>query len=324
MLQSLLIYAIAIAIVWYVARGVSWEQVVRAMNHATLPLLVVSSLGGFLCWFIGDTILFSRLFTYFHGRTTVLELLPTTTTVYFLQIVNSIVASGAFALFLHTRKRVPWITSGCTLMFQAYVDIMLLAILSITAIGLVPSSPIRPGLDYAAAVLGVICVVTAFWLFWEPRPGFGRLLRWLYERPSMRSFRMARPSHYLKLLAIRFLIFVGAGLALYGQFVSFHIKVPLVQVLALAPFVLAVGNAPISPGGIGTTQFVFTIGFAQFASKNDLLAVSLAATAFNFLFRIPMGLLSGPSLAGEIAGAKREFKAHPSKANRLPKAGQLP
>lgn len=317
LLQSLLIYAIAIAIVWYVARGVSWSAVIHAMSQATLPLLVLASFGGFLCWFIGDTVLFSRLFSYFHGRTTVTELLPTTTAVYFLQIINSIVAGGAFALFLHTRKRVPWITSGCTLMFQAYVDTMLLAILSIVAIVLVPSSPIRPGLDYAAGVLGVFCVITGFWLFWEPRPGFGRTLRWIYEQPSMRSFRLARPSHYLKLLTIRLLIFVGAGLALYGQFASFHIKVPFVQVLALTPFVLAIGNAPISPAGIGTTQFVLTIGFAEFASKNDLLAVSLAVTAFNFLFRIPMGLLSGPSLAGEIAEAKREFQSRPSRATQL-------
>jgi uncharacterized membrane protein YbhN (UPF0104 family) len=306
-LQSLLVYAIAALIVWYVARDVSWIQILHTMSRATIWLLLVASLGGFLCWFVGETFLFSRLFSYFHGRTGAIELLPTVATVYFLQIINSLVASGAFVLFLHTRKRVPWIAGGCTLMFQSYVDIMLLAILSLVAIDLVPSSPIRPGLGYAAGVLGAIVLITGFWLFWEPRPGFGKLLLWLYERPSMVSFRMARPSHYIRLLTIRLLIFVGAGIALYGQFVSFHIKVPIVQVLALTPFVLAIGNAPISPAGIGTTQLVFTIGFAHFASKDDLMAVSLAATAFNFLFRIPMGLVSGPSLVQEIADAKREF-----------------
>jgi uncharacterized membrane protein YbhN (UPF0104 family) len=118
---------------------------------------------------------------------------------------------------------------------------------------------------------------------------------------------MARPSHYIKLLAIRFLIVLGAGFALYGQFVSFHIGVPLVQTLALTPIIVAIGNSPISPGGIGTTQLVLTLAFARFASKDDLFALSLAVTAFNLLVRIPMGLAMGAPLAEEAVEVKSEF-----------------
>ena len=175
--------------------------------------------------------LYSRLFSYFHGPTGAVELLPTMASVYFLQLINSYVASGAYVLFLHARKRVPWITGGCTLMFQAYVDVMLLAILSLFAIAFVPTSPIRLGRYYAAGVLGAGCLIASFWLFWGARLNRGNWLRWIYERPSMVSFRMARPSHYIKLLRIRFLISLGAGLALYGQLASFHIRVPLTQVL---------------------------------------------------------------------------------------------
>src|SRR5208282_5127977 len=195
------------------------------------------------------------------------------------------------------------------LMFQAYVDTMLLATLSLFAIALVPTSPIRPGLNYAAGVLGAGCFITSFWLLWGARLPTGNWLRWIYERPSMASFRMARPSHYIKLLAIRFLIVLGAGFALYGQFVSFHIEVPLVQTLALMPFVAAIGNSPISPGGIGTTQLVFTLAFARFASKDDLFALSLAVTAFNLLVRIPMGIAMGAPLVEEALEVKNEFAA---------------
>jgi uncharacterized membrane protein YbhN (UPF0104 family) len=305
--QNLVAYAIAAAIVCYAARGVSWRQVVDAGSHATLWIFVIASLGGFLCWFVGETVLYSRLFSYFHGPTGALELLPTMAAVYFLQIVNSYVASGAFVLFLHARKRAPWIMGGCTLVFQGYVDAMLLAALSLFAIALVPTSPIRPGLNYAAGVLGAGCLIASFWLLWGARLPTGNWLRWLYERPSMASFRMARPSYYIKLLAIRFLIVLGAGFALYGQFVSFHIGVPLVQTLALTPFIVAIGNSPISPGGIGTTQLVFTLAFARFASKDDLFALSLAVTAFNLLVRIPMGLTMGAPLVEEVVEVKSEF-----------------
>ena len=304
--QSLLLYSAAGLIVWLVARGVSWHGVLDAVDQANPWLLMGASLGGFACWFIGETLLYSRLFTYFHRRTTFRELLPTVAAVYFLQVVNSLVASGAFALFLHTRERVKWITSGCTLMFQAYTDLILLSMLSLIAIALVPNTPMRPGLDYAAAVLGAFCIIAALWLFWEPQ-GTG-WARWLYDRPSMVSFRTARPHHYLRLMSIRLAIYIGAGLALWGQLLSFHMHVPLVQVLALTPFVMAIGNAPLSPAGIGTTQFVFVVGFSHFAAKDELVAVSLVVTALNFLFRVPMALLSGSSLIDEISVASRELR----------------
>jgi uncharacterized membrane protein YbhN (UPF0104 family) len=304
-LQSLVAYALSAAIVWYAARGVSWSQVADAASHATLWLFVTVSLGGFLCWFIGETILFSCLFSYFHAPTTARELLPTMAAVSFLQIINSHLASGALVLFLYARKRLPWLTAGCTLMYLACVDVMLLALLSLVAIALVPTSPIRPGLNYVAGVFVVGCLISAFWHFWGPRLSSGTWLRWLYERPSLVSFRTARFSNLIKLLAIKLPIVLAAGLALYGQFVSFHIRIPLVQVLALTPLIVAIGSAPFVPGGIGTTQLVFTIGFARFASKDDLFALSLAVTAFNLLVRIPMGLALGRPLAEGTVGVKR-------------------
>ncbi len=307
LLQNLVTYAIAAGIVFYVSRGVCWRQVADAANHATLWIFAVASLGGFVCWFIGETFLYTRLFSYFHGETGVLELLPTMSAVCFLQIVNSYVASGAFVLFLHARKRVPWIMGGCTLLFQGYLDATLLAALTLGAIALVPTSPIRLGLNYAAGIVGLGCIIASFWLLWGARLPVGNWLRWIYERPSMASFRMGRPTQYLKLFAIRFLIVMGAGFALYGQFCSFHIGVPLMQTLALTPFIVAIGNSPFSPGGIGTTQLVFTVAFARFASKDDLFALSLAVTVFNLIVRIPMGLAMGAPLVAEAVDIKNEF-----------------
>lgn len=308
MAQNLIGYAIAAAIICYAARGVSLRQVVNATSHATLWIFVVVSLGGFLCWFIGETVLYSRLFSYFHGPTRAIELLPTMAAVYFLQIVNSYVASGAFVLFLHVRKRAPWIMAGCTLLFQAYLDAILLAALALAAIALVPTSPIRLGLNYAAGVLGAGSLIASFFLIWGKRLPDGNWLRWIFDRPSMASFRMALPSQYLKLFGIRFLIVLGAGFALYGQFVSFHIKVSLVQTLALTPFIAAIGNSALSPGGIGTTQLVYTLAFARFASKNDLFALSLAVTVFNLLVRIPMGLAMKAPLSNEAVEVENDLR----------------
>jgi uncharacterized membrane protein YbhN (UPF0104 family) len=309
LVQNLVTYTIAGGIVYYASRGVSWRQVAEAGDHVTIWSFIVASMVGFLCWFIGETVLYSRLFSYFHGRTEERELLPTMAAVYFLQIINSYVAGGAFILFLHVRKQVGWLTAGCTLMFQGYLDALLLAALSLVAIALVPTSPIRLGLNYAAGIMIAGGVIASFWLVWGSQLSSGRWLRWLYERPSMVSFRLARPSQYIMLMGIRSLIVVGAGLALYGQFVSFHIRVPLFQILALTPFIVAIGNSPLSPGGIGTTQLVFTMAFSKFAVKDELFALSLAVTAFNLAIRIPLGFAMGRPLAREAIEVEHELAA---------------
>jgi uncharacterized membrane protein YbhN (UPF0104 family) len=274
-------------------------------------LFVCVSLAGFIGWFIGETFLYSRLFSFFHGPTRLSELLPTMGAMYFLQIISSLVASGALLLFLHARKRAPWMTAAGTLLFQAYVDVMLLAALSIFAIILVPTSVLRPALYYAIGVIVAGCIIGSFFLVWGARLSLGNWLRWIYERPSFATFRLALPSHFIQLAALRFLICLAAGLTLYGQFASFHITVPLVQALALSPLVVAIGNSPFSPGGLGTTQLVFIFGFAGFAAKEDLFALSLAVSAFNLLVRIPMGLTMGAPLAEaeELADDTTEFKA---------------
>jgi hypothetical protein len=288
--------------VCYAARGVSWTKVVDATGHASLSIFVVASLGGFLCCFVGETVLYSRLFSDFHGPTGAIELLPTMAAVYFLQIVNSWVAGGALVLFLHARKRVPWLMAGCTLMFQAYLDATLLATMALLAIVLVPASPLRLGLGFAAGILGASGLIASYFLLWGARLCPGNWLRWVYDRPSMASFRTARLPQYFQLFGIRSLIVIGAGFALYGQFVSFHIGISLIQVLAITPFIVAVGNSALSPGGIGTTQLIFTFAFAHFASRNNLFALSLAVTVFNLLVRIPMGIaMRTPVAEGTVA-----------------------
>jgi uncharacterized membrane protein YbhN (UPF0104 family) len=290
LLQNVVAYTIAIAIVWYVARGISWAQINDAATGATLWLFICVSFAGFLCWFLGETILYSYLFSFFHGRTRPVELLPTMGAMYFLQIINSLVASSVLVLFLHTRKRIPWMTAGCTLLFLAYVDVMLLLTLSILSILVMPTSVLRPGLYYALGVVGAGCFVGSFFLFWGGHLSSVNSFRWIYERPSMLTFRQARPSHFIRLATIKFLICLTAGLALYGQFVSFHVRIPLVQALALSPLIVAIGNSPFSPGGFGTTQILFTFGFAAFAGRGELFTLSLAVSVFNLLIRIPFGL----------------------------------
>ena len=72
---------------------------VDAGSHATLWILSPPAWAAFLCWFIGETVLYSCLFSYFHAPTGAFELFPTMATVYFIQVVNCMLQAAHLCFF---------------------------------------------------------------------------------------------------------------------------------------------------------------------------------------------------------------------------------
>jgi hypothetical protein len=203
LIQNLLIWASAVALLVYLARGLTIEQLAGALEHCDLTVFVAANLCSVLIRWLADTYLFARLFSFFHGRTTYSEVLPASTAQYFLQAVNVLVADGAMVVFLHQRKGVEWLTAGWTMAFQGFVDAILMAGLTVILALLIPWSPIRIALPYATAAL-VFFLCAALW--WIRGRAVSRPGRWLQARPGMRAFRAARPYHYAVLGSIRIAI----------------------------------------------------------------------------------------------------------------------
>jgi uncharacterized membrane protein YbhN (UPF0104 family) len=291
-------YAIAVALIWYAARGAHVADVLAALSKADVWLFVPVSFAGFLMWFFGETLLFARLFSYFHKPTRFRELLSANAAQYFLQLANVAVASAALIVFLNRRKGVSWSTAGLTLMFQGLLDFALLAALSLLAVCLGLNSPLTLAAPFAAAVLAAGTLVALSLRWWRPKL---RAAKWLYELPSLSTFRAARLSHYLRLSLIRVPIFLAEGLVLYGQLRSFHINISFVQATLFSPVALLVGSLPLAPAGLGTTQLVFVKGLARFAPGSDLLAASLAISFISLLWRLPLALVVVRSVARDQA-----------------------
>ena len=293
--RSLGAYAAAALLVWYCARGVDFSGALRSFRQANLALFIPISLIGFLVWFFGESLLFSCLFTYFHKRTKFLEIIPANAAYYFLQLINLAVANGALLFFLNRRKGASWSVAGFILLFQGFLDVMLLAAMTLMAILLGLDSPLRMAAPYAAATLLAGLILSACFLRRRPETGF---TRWVYERPALRGFRAARLSHYVKLTLIRAPIFLIEGFVLYGELRSFHIRLSLFQTLLFSPVALLVGSLPLAPVGLGTLQLVLVKGLEGFAPRAVLLTAGLAISGANLLWRLPLGLLSADFLAG--------------------------
>lgn len=298
--RSCLAYFLAAVIIVFLARGISGREFLHVLHEANPWLFLLACLGSFAFWFFGDTLSFARLFTYFHVKTTFREMLSANAAQYFLQTINHMAGGAALALFMRRRKGVPIVSAGCSMLFLGLIDFLVMGLMGVAAAVLVPTCLLASGWYYPAALSAGIILVIVFWL--RGRPTLA-ILRWVYELPSLASFRSARLPHYARLMLIRALLFAGEGFMLYIQLRSFGVHAPLVQVLAFEPAELFLSALPITPAGLGVLQAVLIFGFHSYGSRATLLTMGLAISTMGILFRLPLGVGAAGSFAREAVSA---------------------
>jgi uncharacterized membrane protein YbhN (UPF0104 family) len=295
--RDLLAYGLAGAIIAYLAHGVSPGEFAGALRQANPWWFLLACAGSFAVWFFGETILYSKLFTYFHAPISFAEMLPANAAQYFLQAINQVAGGAALALFMRKRKGVPIFSGGATLAFMGLIDVFVMALTGLVAAVLVPNSWLGPRWYYPAMMIVGLCLVTWFWRRGRPSSS---IARWVYDRPSFQSFRQARISHYLRLMLIRLPIFAAQGFALYFQLLSFEVHVPLIQVLAFEPAELFLSALPITPAGLGVLQAVLILGFHSYGTRAAILTMGLAISTMGIIMRLPLGIGAAGLLAREV------------------------
>jgi Lysylphosphatidylglycerol synthase TM region len=203
-------------------------------------------------------------------------------------------------MFMNRRKGVAWLSGGCTLIFQTLLDFQIMAAMALIAAAVDRSSLIRRFWHIPAVILILLLLNMWFWTRGRPASALGKRI---YDCPSLISFRIARPCHYVRLAGIRTTIFLAYGVMLYFQVRGFRVNVHPVHVFALLPAVLLVDGLPITPLGLGPVQAILVIGFAAYASRARLLAMALSISFMNIVFQAPLGLGSAGAFAREVAEA---------------------
>jgi hypothetical protein len=295
--EDVLMYAIAGAIVWYEARGMSFRRELTDLANVKIWWFMPASLASLLIWFLGDNLLFARLFTLFHRRTRFVELLPATAAVYFLQTINVFAASGAFVLSLHQRKQVPWFAGGFTIAFLGFIDgIFFSATIAVTGY-LDPHSPLHSWAAYSTGALAALLLIAAWWLWRRRRT---RAEQWLYARPSLMAFRRATLAAYAELLFIRFCIFAPQGILLWVCLSAFNLSIGLKQVMIISPAIFAAGGSSITPAGLGPMQAVAVKAFSNFESRSKVMAAMLAFSLSQIIYRLPLGAGAAHSFVRQV------------------------
>jgi hypothetical protein len=287
--------ALTLVIFFLIFWRVPFKEFWKALSAARLIPFLALMASFSLCFFLLDAFVLSKAIRWFHGPLPYRELLPVRAVTYLVSIINTQLAQGALALYIHRRFRTPLgqITSTVALLILLEATNL---ILFATAGGLVipgGTPPVLLLLPLVLAMLWLIVVSLA-------QGKLGALGRRLQNNVLLSTFRRAGLSHCATILALKGSVFLLALLVHSQALGFFGIEIPLLRLLAFLPVVFLVAALPVTVAHLGTSQAAWIFFFSAYAAEADLLAYSLASHLTFMLANGTFGLLFLPKAYGDL------------------------
>ena len=287
--------ALTLAIFLFIFWRIPFEEFWRAVSEAKFAPFLALMASFSLCFFLMDVFVLSKVIRWFHGPLPYRELLPVRAVTYLVSIINTQLAQGALALYIHRRFRTPLgqITSTVALLIllEATNLILFATVGAITFPGGTPLVLLLLPLALASIWLIVMSLAR------------GRLgvLGWkTKDNVLLSTFRVARLNQCATILVLKGSVFFLALLVHSQALVFFGIEIPLLRLLGFLPVVFLVGALPITVAHLGTTQAAWIFFFGNYAPEADLLAYSLASHLTFMLANGTFGLLFLPRAYGDL------------------------
>src|SRR5262245_33449626 len=215
--------SIFLIIFWRIPFSTFWQALSRAQWLPFLMLMGSFALGFFLL----DTFVLSLLIRWFHGPLPYRELLPVRAVTYLVSILNTQLAQGALALYIHRRFRTPLaqITSTVVLMMLLETTNLIL----FATIGAVAF----PG-DTPLLLLALPLVLVLVWLLLISlaRGKLDVLGQRLSGSGLLSTFRRVRLHQCAVILGLKGCVFCLALLVHSQALGFFGISIPLARLVA--------------------------------------------------------------------------------------------
>jgi uncharacterized membrane protein YbhN (UPF0104 family) len=307
-LQNLVPWLIAAAILFYLFRKMPPDQVAASLKGVHLPTFLGFGLLYFLVIGSIDTYVLSKVLTRFAVPVSFKELLPARCVGYLVSLVNYNAGQAGMAFYLKRTKGASLFKTLGSIFFVTIIDLYWVVFLAFLGTFLMKVE--YAGIDIQSWVrrvayvsLAALFLHLAFWRGW-----FGKLLPkamhfkagdWLRGRHLFQAFHHATLGDYIRIALLRFPIHATIissfwfVLRLGGAEIAFR------DVIASVPIVLLMGALPLTPGGLGATQLA-TVELLKNHTQTRpgveaaelLLALSLAWMALNYLLKALAGLLA--------------------------------
>lgn len=214
-----------------------------------------------------DCYTISKVLTRFGYPVTPGELIPARGVTYLIMLLNYPASQAAFAYYLKRTRGVPIFEVLGIIFFIAFVDLYMM--ITLAFIGSFFQEAVIKNIDISQAVrnfaLIAYCALIfniAFWEGWfskifRTEKKF-RITEWIRSKRVFCVFNDAELKDYFKIALLRSPLHFSIIFFLYIVFLAFHAHVPFINVLADVPIAFLVGTIPITPSGIGTTNYVIT------------------------------------------------------------------
>jgi hypothetical protein len=283
--------AVFLLIFWRIPFSAFWQALSRAHLLPFLALMGSFALGFFLL----DTFVLSKLIRWFHGPLPYRDLLPIRAVTYLVAIINTQLAQGALALYIHRRFRTP--------LAQITSTVALLVLLETTNLILFATvgCVVFPG-GAPLSLLALPLALAAVWLLLIglARGKLGILGQRLSRSDILSTFRRARLRHCAVVLGLKGVVFFLALLVHSQALAFFGIHIPLVRLVAFLPVVFLLGALPITVAHLGTSQAAWIFFFSAYAPAADLLAYSLVSHLTFMLANGTFGVLFLPKAYSDL------------------------
>jgi uncharacterized membrane protein YbhN (UPF0104 family) len=300
-LQRLLPVLVSAGILVWLLEGIDRQALLDALDARVVAVMGAALLvyGAVTLWIEATSI--QRLLLTVPAQLPLWTIARVKSASYLLAILHYALGAAALSLLLHRRAALPLARAASIVILIASVDlIVVLGLAGASAASLQSGPEIHAGLLLTALVL----FFGGLTLLRVPT-SLGPLER-LRELAIFEGLRTVPPARLLELFALRTVFALCFVSVCAAAFHAFEVPVPLLRVVPGMLIVALVAAVPVAVAGLGTSQAAFVLLFAGYASREELLVMSLLLSAGLMLLRAAMGLVFAREFTRE---ALRETRA---------------
>jgi len=293
-----------------------WRIPIRKVEQALSQVPILEFLAVFMPYSLFYCAIDSACLTWvvrrFNARMDYRDILPIRASMYVLALINTSLAQGGVAYYLHRKAGVSFLSALSSVLFIALLEIYQLFLFS--TLGVIFYAPVGDAQVRIVAILRVVYIAAWALLagiitFFAIARRSARIRNWVENGRAgalLATYMQARPLDYLVVLSIKAPTFLASVVAQYYALALYGIAIPFVKLMLFLPLVFLASALPISIAHLGTSQAAWLLFFSSNASPVKIVAYSLAAQLTFMLCNALIGLIFLPRASRELTELRAE------------------
>jgi hypothetical protein len=248
-----------------------WRIPIRKVEQALSQVPILDFLAVFMPYSLFYCAIDSACLTWvvrrFNARMNYRDILPIRASMYVLALINTSLAQGGVAYYLHRKAGVSFLSALSSVLFIALLEIYQLFLFS--TLGVIFYTPVGEAQIRIVAILRIVyiaawAILAGIMIFFATARRSVRIRNWVETGRAgalLATFMQARPLDYLIVLAIKAPTFLASVVAQYYALALYGIAIPFAKLMLFLPLVFLSAALPIAVAHLGTSQAAWLLFF---------------------------------------------------------------